>query len=360
MFADTDDRVRSSVSGGTVLPVPRSSDTSVSTPVIPTAPEGEEAFLCFRKLRSVATWYLPRPVDMPAYHVIGTPRSHPQSKPPSTESMYDGLNQETGKQFLDSSRKESQDPAEVVSAECSSLEPIAPPEFVSQLPAVIPVAVSCSPHAGGSQPRVFNASSTAHSGTHFRRGRSPPSAPTRVFAPRPRNFPNLRSLQHIEFAPGSCAAVACHKSIVWVDPLSGQPCSGPVCSITGFCAAPPPPLLNATRPTHVHTVASWRAILTGWNQLHRQHDAGEMLDHWVEVGRRQAVAGRWEARIEQQSLIEIRHGVVTHTAVTLDIPHADELTTLQQLVLLWHMQQLGIQAFTDPPKILILRMSHVL
>ena len=38
----------------------------------------------------------------------------------------------------------------------------------------------------------------------------------------------------------------------------------------------------------------------------------------------QAVAGRWEARIEQHSLIEIRHSAATQTAITLDIPHAHE------------------------------------
>ena len=92
-------------------------------------------------------------------------------------------------------------------------------------------------------------------------------------------------------------------------------------------------VLYATRPIHVHSLASWRSVVTGWNQLHRQHGAGEMLEHWVVVGRPQVVAGRWEARIEQQSLIEIRHSAITQTAVTPDIPHAKEPTGLQHLVL---------------------------
>ena len=49
-------------------------------------------------------------------------------------------------------------------------------------------------------------------------------------------------------------------------------------------------VLYSTRSTHVRTLASWRSILTGWNQLHRQDDAGEMREHWDAVGQPQVVA----------------------------------------------------------------------
>ena len=107
-------------------------------------------------------------------------------------------------------------------------------------------------------------------------------------------------------------------------------------------------VLRATRPIHVHSIASCRQILTGCSHLHRS-DAGEMLEHWVTVGQ-QVMAGKWEARIEQRGLTEIRHFAVARMAITLDIPQPTEPTSLQSLVLAWHAQQLGIQAFSDPPK----------
>ena len=50
VFADTTDRARSSGSGGTIPTAPLSSGTAVPTPVIPTAPDSEEASLCFQQL----------------------------------------------------------------------------------------------------------------------------------------------------------------------------------------------------------------------------------------------------------------------------------------------------------------------
>ena len=52
---------------------------------------------------------------------------------------------------------------------------------------------------------------------------------------------------------------------------------------------------QSRRPTHVHTLNSWRSIFAGWQDLHRQQDASEFLEHWVAVGRPQAVTGAWEA-----------------------------------------------------------------
>ena len=36
---------------------------------------------------------------------------------------------------------------------------------------------------------------------------------------------------------------------------------------------------HVRRPIHVHALQSWRPLLRNWAQMHRQHDAGEFLEH---------------------------------------------------------------------------------
>ena len=67
-------------------------------------------------------------------------------------------------------------------------------------------------------------------------------------------------------------------------------------------------IMQSLRPLHVHTLASWRNILAGWRDLHRQQDATEFLEYWVAVGRPQAVVGTWEARIEISN--SLRLGII--------------------------------------------------
>ena len=47
-----------------------------------------------------------------------------------------------------------------------------------------------------------------------------------------------------------------------------------------------------------------------------------MLEHWVAVGRPEVVAGRWEARIENQDLVGIRHHSTTNVALNIDLPQS--------------------------------------
>ena len=115
---------------------------------------------------------------------------------------------------------------------------------------------------------------------------------------------------------------------------------------------------QSLRPIHVHALASWRSILAGWRDLHRQQDASEFLEHWVAVGRPQAVVGTWEARIENQRLIEVRHHSSTDVALSLDLEQSHLPHSLQHLIFTWHTQQLGIQALKNPPIILMVRLSR--
>ena len=95
--------------------------------------------------------------------------------------------------------------------------------------------------------------------------------------------------------------------------------------------------------------------------MHRQHDAGEVLERWVAAGRPQVVNGRWEARIAEGMLVEIRHFATTVSPINLDLPETATTIkdiSLQQLVLEWHADQLGIQALADAPQLLIIRLMR--
>ena len=52
-------------------------------------------------------------------------------------------------------------------------------------------------------------------------------------------------------------------------------------------------VLYSGKPLHVHALPSWQGILEGWPDVHPQHDAGAMLEHWVAAGRPQVVSRRW-------------------------------------------------------------------
>ena len=89
--------------------------------------------------------------------------------------------------------------------------------------------------------------------------------------------------------------------------------------------------------------------------MHQQQDASEVLEHWVAVGRPHVVSGRWEARIENQNLVEVRHFSTTNMAINIDIPQSSEPHSLQGLIHDWHTQHPGIQALTIPPRLLMIR-----
>ena len=88
-------------------------------------------------------------------------------------------------------------------------------------------------------------------------------------------------------------------------------------------------VLYSGKPLHVHALPSWQDILEGWPDVHRQHDAGEMLEHWVAAGRPQVVSGRWEARIAEGMLVEIRHFATTMSPINLDLPEIAGTISLQ-------------------------------
>ena len=117
-------------------------------------------------------------------------------------------------------------------------------------------------------------------------------------------------------------------------------------------------VLYSGKPLHVHALLSWQGILEGWPDVHRQHDAGERLEHWVAAGRPQVLSGRWEARIAEGMLVEIRHFATTMSPINLDLPASTGTISLQQLVLEWHANQLGIQALADAPQLLMIRLMR--
>ena len=92
-------------------------------------------------------------------------------------------------------------------------------------------------------------------------------------------------------------------------------------------------VLYSGKPLHVHALPSWQGILEGWPDVHCQHDAGEMLEHWVAAGRPQVVNGRWEARIAEGVLVEIRHYAATSSPHQSGSTGTAGIISLQQLAL---------------------------
>ena len=65
------------------------------------------------------------------------------------------------------------------------------------------------------------------------------------------------------------------------------------------------------------------------------------------------VNGRWEARIAEGMLVEIRHFATTLSPINLDLPETAGTISLQQLVL-----ECGIQALADAPQLLVIRLMR--
>ena len=116
---------------------------------------------------------------------------------------------------------------------------------------------------------------------------------------------------------------------------------------------------HVRRPIHAHALPSWRPLLRNWAQLHRQHDAGEFLEHILGICQPQVLQGRWESRIVSvEEGTESRGHQVTQRAITLDLPNPDEPTTLQNLINHWHNGDTYLQACTHLPRIIVLRISR--
>ena len=109
-------------------------------------------------------------------------------------------------------------------------------------------------------------------------------------------------------------------------------------------------VLYSHKAIHAHALPSWQGILEGWADVHRQHDAGEMLEHWVAAGRPQVVSGRWEARIAERGLVEIRRYAETSSPINVEFHESAQVVSLQQLILEWHVNQ----SLVEKPQILML------
>ena len=53
--------------------------------------------------------------------------------------------------------------------------------------------------------------------------------------------------------------------------------------------------------------------------------------------------------------MELRHYAVTSSPIDVELPESDTPVNLQQLMLEWHINKLGVQALTEPPQLLMLR-----
>ena len=116
---------------------------------------------------------------------------------------------------------------------------------------------------------------------------------------------------------------------------------------------------HARRPTHVHALKSWRTLLRNWANLHMQQDACESLEHLLGICQPQVLQGRWESRIVSEvEGTESRGHHFTQRAITLDLPDHDRPISLQGLIDYWYRGGTYLQACTNLPRIMLLRVSR--
>ncbi|CAE7198301.1 unnamed protein product [Symbiodinium natans] len=129
------------------------------------------------------------------------------------------------------------------------------------------------------------------------------------------------------------------------------------------------PMLNAltkcAKPQQLSRRSDCMKLLQGWQGLHQQHDAAELLQHLTKDGVPKILAGRWESRVSGISEHEPAIIRAWNTAVPLiPLPCTGQATT--QLALNSWTAQPGprneayVTALAEAPEILSVQLSLAL
>ena len=62
--------------------------------------------------------------------------------------------------------------------------------------------------------------------------------------------------------------------------------------------------------------------------------------------------------METPTLVELRHYSATSSPIVVELLESDTPVNLQQLVLEWHINRLGVQEITEQPQLLMLRLMR--
>ena len=120
-------------------------------------------------------------------------------------------------------------------------------------------------------------------------------------------------------------------------------------------------LCSREKPTHNLPVKllqhlPWRMLLQGWQNVHRQHDAPELVMHLLPRLHISGLEGRWEARVQTEHELQITDTGRLHAPLIM-FPHPGDILYLQRVIDQWHLQA-AVHALVSPPSVLCLQLQR--
>ena len=142
-----------------------------------------------------------------------------------------------------------------------------------------------------------------------------------------------------------CYINSCAQALNWVCLLTGAPrqCGGKA----SFALH----ALNKSGRTCVLHHLAWHALLTGWGNIHRQHDAGSFMSHLLERALPSAFLGTWQARLDFPHMV-VDEGLL-RTPIMIELQGA----TLQALITHWSLQH-TIHALDSPRGVVMFQLKR--
>ena len=110
------------------------------------------------------------------------------------------------------------------------------------------------------------------------------------------------------------------------------------------------------RPLKLLSQLPWTVLLQGWRDIHRQHDAPELVTHLLPRLRVNRSDARWEARVSTEQGISIRDQGSMHSPLLM-FPHPGDALYLQRVIDQWHLQA-AVHALVNPPHILCIQLQR--
>ena len=110
------------------------------------------------------------------------------------------------------------------------------------------------------------------------------------------------------------------------------------------------------RPIKLLSQLPWTVLLQGWRDIHRQHDAPELVTHILPRLRVNHPDARWEARVSTERGMRIQDTGRMHSPLLM-FPHPGDALFLQRVIDQWHLQA-AVHALVSPPQILCIQLQR--
>ena len=110
------------------------------------------------------------------------------------------------------------------------------------------------------------------------------------------------------------------------------------------------------RPLKLISQLPWSVLLQGWRDIHRQHDAPELVTHLLPRLRVNSPDARWEARVSTEQGLRIQDTGRMHSPLLM-FPHPGDALYLQRVIDQWHLQA-AVHALVTPPHILCIQLQR--